>query len=258
MHAVDSQSREVRKGFSCVLVPNSTAAPNPLALPRLQRRIDPPAKRERRDCARRLCANNLSSQENPMPHPTQLAGPLTLTLVLSLCSCTRPAPAEPTAAERQQVVARATAAIDPFRKKLGEALTSAMTQAGPVAAIEVCSQQAPRMAAEASTPELTVGRSALKLRNPANAPRAWLAPVLTELSALPSAEGAERVVRLEGSRFGYAQAITLKPPCVACHGTELAAPVAAKLQERYPKDEATGFEPGQLRGVFWAELALAR
>lgn len=197
--------------------------------------------------------------------------PLSIILVLSfgLQACDKRREREPTvaesasltkpsAAEREQVAAQASAAINPFKKRLSEALTSAMAQGGPVAAIDVCSEQAPRLAAEASTPDLTVGRSALKLRNPNNAARPWLTPILTELAALPSAEGAQRFVKLDSQRFGYAEAITLKPQCLACHGTEVAAPIAEKIKERYPDDQATGFQPGQLRGVFWAEVALAQ
>jgi hypothetical protein len=192
---------------------------------------------------------------------------LSMTLAAAACEQRAPEPAPaapssgpavPSAAERDQVVAQATAVINPFKKQLSEALTGAMTQGGPLAAIEVCSEKAQSLAAQAATPTVTVGRSALKLRNPSNAPRQWLKPVLDELSALPSAEGAQRVVRVDAEHFGYAEAITLKPQCVVCHGTEVAAPVAEKLKERYPADQATGFQPGQLRGVFWAEVALAK
>lgn len=168
------------------------------------------------------------------------------------------AAAEPSAAERAQVLAEASAAIQPFKKRLSEALTDAMSKAGPEAAIEVCSRDAPRFAAEASKPTLTVGRSSLKLRNPNNAARPWLAPVLTELDALPSAEGSQRIVKLDEQHFGYAEAITLKPLCATCHGTHVAPDLTAKIREHYPNDQATGYEPGQLRGVFWAEVTLAK
>ena len=195
---------------------------------------------------------------------------LLLALGCGLSACSErpqpPAPAaapsgttgDPSTAERAQVIEQASAGIAPFKKKLSEALTQAMSQGGPVAAIDVCSQEAQRLAAEASSPNLTVGRSALKIRNPKNAARPWLTPVLSELAAMPSAEGAQRVVRIDAQHFGYAEAITLKPQCVTCHGRELAAPIAEKIKERYPDDHATGFEPGQLRGVFWAEVALAK
>jgi hypothetical protein len=162
------------------------------------------------------------------------------------------------ATEREQVIAQASAAVQPFKQRLAQALTGAMAQNGPVAAIDVCSREAPRLAAEASTPAITVGRSALKLRNPDNAARPWLQPVLNELAALPSPEGSQRVVGLGDQRFGYAEALTHKPLCATCHGTDVSAEVSAKLRERYPKDQATGFQLGQLRGVVWAEVALAK
>jgi hypothetical protein len=172
-----------------------------------------------------------------------------------------PVPAQPIAAEpvsateREQVIVQASAAIQPFKKKLSEVLTGAMAQGGPVAAIDVCSREAPRLAAEASTTAITVGRSALKLRNPDNAARPWLQPVLNELAGLPSAEGHQRVVSLGEQRFGYVEALTLKPLCAACHGSDVPAEVVAKLREHYPNDQATGFKVGELRGVVWAEVA---
>jgi hypothetical protein len=45
----------------------------------------------------------------------------------------------------------------------------------------------------------------------------------------------------------------LQPLCVACHGKFLAPDVAAIIEEAYPEDQATGFEVGDLRGVFWVE-----
>jgi len=170
----------------------------------------------------------------------------------------RGATAQVSEAQRNEVTTAATEAINPFKKQLVGALTGAMQDQGPLAAIDVCSQEAPRLAAAASTDMVKVGRSALKLRNPANAPQVWLAPVLTELAALPSAEGAQRVVPIDEQRYGYVEAITLKPMCATCHGTTVAPELAAKIREHYPTDQATGFEPGQLRGVFWAEVTLAQ
>lgn len=176
-----------------------------------------------------------------------------------------PAPSAPEAAgsqvpeaQNERVTRLATEAIAPFKKQLAGALMTAMQDKGPAAAIEVCSKEAPRLAAEASSDQVKVGRSALKLRNPANAAQDWLKPVLTELAALSSAEGAQRVVAIDDQHYGYAEAITLKPLCATCHGTSIAPELAKKIKERYPDDQATGFEPGQLRGVFWAEVLLAR
>jgi hypothetical protein len=48
------------------------------------------------------------------------------------------------------------------------------------------------------------------------------------------------------------------PLCLTCHGPTLAADVAAAVAARYPRDEATGFAAGDLRGalyVVWRETA---
>jgi hypothetical protein len=42
--------------------------------------------------------------------------------------------------------------------------------------------------------------------------------------------------------------------CLQCHGANIAPPVAAKLAELYPEDQATGFAAGDFRGLFWVEL----
>jgi hypothetical protein len=53
---------------------------------------------------------------------------------------------------------------------------------------------------------------------------------------------------------GYVEPITIQPPCLACHGTQLDAAVRQKLAELYPEDRATGFAPGELRGMFWVTV----
>jgi hypothetical protein len=45
------------------------------------------------------------------------------------------------------------------------------------------------------------------------------------------------------------RAIPMEPLCTTCHGKTLAPDVAAAIAKAYPNDQATGFEPGQLRGA---------
>jgi hypothetical protein len=54
---------------------------------------------------------------------------------------------------------------------------------------------------------------------------------------------------------GYVEPIYVQPLCVTCHGATLAPDLQAKIDELYPNDQATGYAAGDLRGVFWAELA---
>jgi hypothetical protein len=152
-----------------------------------------------------------------------------------------------------QQLARARAAVAPFKKQLKEALTGAM-KASPVSAIDVCATQAPALAKAASRDGVTVGRSAFQLRNPVNAPRPWLSEAMKALSTAASGSDATKAVPLPGGRLGYAEAIWVQAPCLVCHGAEVASPIADELRQRYPADAARGFREGDFRGVFWAEV----
>ena len=76
------------------------------------------------------------------------------------------------------------------------------------------------------------------------------------LACLLTACGTPRVVRLAGNRIGYVEPITIKPPCLTCHGSSVAPTVAAKIHLLYPQDQAMDFSPDEFRGLFWAEFPL--
>jgi hypothetical protein len=168
---------------------------------------------------------------------------------VSLAACAKPAPALDDAA----VTAKATAAIGPFKSGLKAELQGALAR-GPDQAIEVCASRAPVLAAEHSTADVRVGRSAKKLRSAANAPPAWLGPVMDDLAKLPSGSTEHRVVRLPSGGYGYAEPIWVQKPCLQCHGENLAPSVDATLRAKYPADAARGFREGDFRGVFYAEI----
>lgn len=170
--------------------------------------------------------------------------------VFAACEKKGPLPAPDDA----QTVGRAQSSLAPFKGALKDALQKAMLES-PEAAIDVCAKRAPELAAEHSKDGVTVGRSALRLRSAANAPAAWLGPVMERLSKAPSGSDAHEVVALDGGKRGYAEAIWVGPQCVTCHGESVAPAIAAKLDAKYPKDAARGFKQGDFRGVFWAELA---
>lgn len=145
------------------------------------------------------------------------------------------------------------AAIQPFKKNLKSALLAGLEE-GPVNAISVCQMKAPELAAAASTSDVQVGRTSKKLRNPANAPKPWMKPLLDRYHQDPESREPVVVV-VDENTVGYVEPIYLQPICVTCHGENLAPDLQAKLDELYPNDEATGYAAGDLRGVFWAELA---
>ena len=141
--------------------------------------------------------------------------------------------------------------LAPLKKDLKEALVAGM-QDGPLNAVSVCKDQAPAIAASLSVDGVEMGRASHKLRNPANAAPDWVDPVLQSYLA-DNADRAPAIVSLSDGREGYVEPILLQPLCVTCHGKTLPPNLAARISDEYPEDQATGFEVGDLRGVFWVE-----
>jgi len=142
--------------------------------------------------------------------------------------------------------------LAPFKTDLKAALSEGM-QDGAVAAIAACNEAAPGIAQALSADGVRMGRSSHKLRNPDNAPPAWLVPVLDDYASGQS-DLAPRSVVLEDGRTAYAEPIMMQPLCLNCHGEVLLPDVAARITELYPNDQATGFGVGDFRGVFWVEF----
>lgn len=153
-------------------------------------------------------------------------------------------------------------ALAPFQAGLQTALQEGLAQ-GPLEALDACRVQAPAIARAAATragPDgeaVAVGRTSHRLRNPSNAPRDWMRPLLDEYLAEPG-NRAPRVVDLGSGRWGYVQPILVQPQCLTCHGSAIAAPLGARIAELYPEDRAVGFRDGDFRGLFWAEFSPAR
>ena len=141
-------------------------------------------------------------------------------------------------------------------------LVKAMTAGGPVAAIGVCHGLAPAIAMKHSQQSgWDVGRTSLKTRNPGNAPDAWETQVLQQFAQRrANGEGPDALVYSEvveegGDRyFRFMKGIVMPPldkmPCLKCHGEEIDAETAERLDALYPEDQARGYKAGQVRGAF--------
>lgn len=180
---------------------------------------------------------------------------------LTACALAAPAPAaaETVRVDTEAYVAEANAIIKDFMTNLKGELQRALKTEGPVGAIGVCQQAAPAVTREAEAEHgWDVGRTALRLRNPDNAPDAWERQVLEdfiaqrEAGADPTKLSVTKVVSRDGQpTFRYMKAIPLaEQPCTICHGTNVAPDLRAEILARYPQDEAVGFEPGEIRGAF--------
>jgi hypothetical protein len=157
------------------------------------------------------------------------------------------------------LTARSAALANRYQAALLEQLTEAMAAGGPAGAIAVCAEAAPAIAQDLSQESgAVVGRTALRLRNPASAAgEPAVRAALADLSAAPlDAAGKPRALLFatgSGQRrvVHYVRAIPLGERCTACHGTAVAPEVEAAIRARYPGDRATGFTVGDLRGAFW-------
>lgn len=142
-----------------------------------------------------------------------------------------------------------------FGAELRTELQAAMAEGGPLAAIRVCNEDAPRIAAEAAARSgAEVGRTSTRVRNPDNAPDAHELAVLEDFAATLAAGAPERPPQrldtLPDGRVRFMSAIIMQPQCLGCHGEDLAAPVAETLDALYPDDRARGYKAGELRGAF--------
>ncbi len=153
-------------------------------------------------------------------------------------------------------VARGDAAIDVLRDRIYKRLNALMVQGGLTAAVGLCTSEAPRLTKEvAEGSGVEIGRTSFRVRNPANAPRPWAASYVAA-AAGKKAEDVKPAVFDLGDRIGLLRPLAMMASCSRCHGPVAAftPEVKAEISQRYPRDQATGFAPGDVRGFFWVEV----
>ncbi len=172
--------------------------------------------------------------------------------------CTLPL-ASASADDLSKRVEESRAVVKEFAGALKKELKAALKTGGPVKAIIVCNAVAPAIAKEQSMKHgWEVGRTSLKVRNPANAPDEWEKSVLEKFEARkkagedPAKMEYFEVVEQDGKKvFRYMKAIpTAEKPCLMCHGSNIKPEVASVLDKLYPNDQARGFKAGDIRGAF--------
>lgn len=178
-----------------------------------------------------------------------------------LAAVSQSAPSEDTSPELlESTRARAAPVARALMESLEGRLKQALGKGGPIEAIEVCQLEALSLTKTVrDRKEVThLKRVGVRLRNPANAPDKHEAEALAfftrngiEAGQFPD-EHLQEITTTDGrTEVRYYRAITLQARCVACHGPTDQMPTVIReaLQQRYPSDAATGFTPGQLRGL---------
>lgn len=148
--------------------------------------------------------------------------------------------------------------VKQFGGQLKPELKKAMKAGGPVNAVEVCHQKAPAIAEAISQKTgWQVSRVSSKARNENAQPDQWENSVLQRFEEQKSKgvpvkalEFAEIVHDESGAEFRYMKAIGTAEICLNCHGTNVADTTKQAIASYYPKDQAVGFNKGDIRGAF--------
>ncbi|CAA7623419.1 conserved exported hypothetical protein [Candidatus Terasakiella magnetica] len=160
---------------------------------------------------------------------------------------------------------QAGALVKEYGGTLLAVLKDSVEKSGPVAALTVCNERGPAIAQEMATKSgWNIGRTSMKPRNASSAPTPYETGVMAAFEArLAAGESVETLVRAEtvpGADgkpvFHFIKAIPTGELCLTCHGETAAPEITRRLSELYPKDTATGFKLGQMRGVFTLSKAM--
>ncbi|MHC4957034.1 MAG: Tll0287-like domain-containing protein [Planctomycetota bacterium] len=180
-----------------------------------------------------------------------------LPLLVLVAACGQEPAVAPDSAAATQAAARAEQAAAALMMELLGKLMAAMREGPPEQALNVCADVAQDLTAKLSKQHgVQIRRSALRLRNPKNAPdeyeRKWMERVATRKDVPHGGESA-----IVGNELRFVRPIFLGEVCAKCHGENVSDAVQGALKKRYPEDKATGFKPGDFRGIVSVRVPLS-
>lgn len=165
--------------------------------------------------------------------------------------------------DEARVIAAGEAAAAALTGELMGRVSAAIARGGPAYAIEFCSEEALPVTSEVARDlGVEIKRTSSRVRNPQNAPdadeQAALAYFEGELAAgnpLP-----QHLIRRVDGEARYYRPIVVAELCTTCHGPRDALDPAVRdaLAARYPDDRATGYAPGDFRGVIRVSVQAER
>lgn len=173
---------------------------------------------------------------------------------VSVAACA-PKVEQPAAADIQS----ARQAALSFEQQLKREITTRLERdEDPVAVYMSYADHAPEWAREISNRlELDFSRTALGVRNPANAPDDWEKRQLETFNFLMDSgldpdtfEAAEIVQEGDATVFRWLQPVRMLDTCLTCHGEAIDPRIRLLLAQEYPLDEAAGYSEGQIGGAY--------
>ena len=203
---------------------------------------------------------------NAVPQLTYSTFLIPLAGIVMMSSCSKKQEdIEPQLSEAQtsNILSQGNQASAALFGELGPKLKAAMKSGGPEKAITVCKEVAQTNTLDVSNTfsGLALTRVTLKSRNPENQADDFDQKILHQWEN-QLAEGKrlpEPIVLLrDDSTAVYYKPILAEAICLNCHGDASLFPAGLqkKLSELYPKDQATDYKLGDLRGAFRAEFPL--
>lgn len=165
--------------------------------------------------------------------------------------------------QKSEILSQGNKASAALFGELGPKLKAAMQSGGPEKALTVCKEVAQTNTLDVSNTfsGLALTRVSLQSRNPENQADEFDKKKLQQWEnqlgqgqSLP-----DPVVLLKDDTTAvYYKPILAEAICLNCHGdpAQFPAGLQKKLTELYPKDQATGYKLGDLRGAFRAEFPL--
>ncbi len=155
---------------------------------------------------------------------------------------------------------KATAAAGRLALEIRKSLTPSIQKNGWGGSMDLCVKDVPATITSLEKSfGLTMRRTSLKVRNPANSPDGAEKAVLEKLDGMlkggePFSQEVTLFSRTESGKertLRYYKPVMMQSTCVGCHGTPENIPADVKkiLATRYPKDKGVGYKEGELRGI---------
>ena len=175
-----------------------------------------------------------------------------LFLSISFFSCSNDLSKE----EVEHYTAKGNLIVTKTAGELSGNLLSKMKEGGIPLAVEYCNIEALPLTSKISeTEQVHIKRTSLKVRNSQNSPNKQEVQVINKfLSMIDRNVWPKPIVKVNqsGSPHYYAP-ILVDSKCLMCHGTpdqDLSKKTDSIIKTYYPKDLATGFKEGDLRGIW--------
>lgn len=189
-------------------------------------------------------------------------------LLLALCCALATLPLSAAAADDVAALSKETReTTQPLLAKVVGTVKESLNKSTPHETVDTCREKLPGMVKEMREKTgWNIRRVSLKTRNAERGtPDEWEAKVLADFDRRAAAgekreqlEAGEIVASAEGRVFRYMRALPVQEACLTCHGdtAKLTPELKDKLATLYPKDQATGYQLGQIRGALTVKRPL--